>query len=203
MVEQFQETHLEVMMTADVSPAAKLRKNMTHNSLIAQLYSANADSARGRQMVDRIMEDVTLLHFDGIHTLKFVFHSQRIAERYTGLAFRLNGTCIELEDSRTGLNASTYQPARLKRLYAVRVYGSEPLGLVVLLTTLGQLPGVQVVDAERPRFDSTDIVDNRFLLLRLHAESCPAALRGITKIVLIGHLVTLHHHVVHQRLPCG
>ncbi|KAE9275066.1 hypothetical protein PF008_g29436 [Phytophthora fragariae] len=89
MVEQFHETHMEVTLTADISPRAKLRRNMTHQTVLALLYAANADSARGRQMIDRVMDDVKLIHFDGIHTLKFVFNSRRVATLYQGLAFRL------------------------------------------------------------------------------------------------------------------
>ncbi|KAE8979105.1 hypothetical protein PR002_g24508 [Phytophthora rubi] len=203
MIEQFHETHQEVMLTADVSPKAKLRRGMTHSKIIAQLYAANADTRRGRQMIDHVMDDVKSLHFDGIHTLKFVFNSQRVASLYKGMAFRLNGTCIQLEDSEADATSSAYGSARLRRQYAIKVYGAEGIGMVALLAALGKLPGVLVVDAEKPRLDSTTIVDNRYLLLRFNEETCPTALRGITKIELKGHLLTLHHHVVHQRLPCG
>ncbi|KAE9236142.1 hypothetical protein PF002_g11316 [Phytophthora fragariae] len=203
MLEQFHATHAEVQLTVDVTPAAKLRRNMTHTAIMAQLYAANADSPRGRQMLNRIMEDVKMLHFDGIHTLKFVFNSRRIAKIYMGLALRLNGTCIELEDSSSGETGLTYRPARLRRQYAIRVYGAEELGFVVLMTALGKLPGVNIVDAERPRVDTTEVIDNRYFQLRFSGETCPSELRNITKLEIQGHLVTLHHHVVHQRAPCG
>ncbi|KAE9339352.1 hypothetical protein PF008_g11610 [Phytophthora fragariae] len=99
MMEQFHETHIEVTLMADIPPRAKLRKNMTHHTVLDLLYTANADSARGRQMIGRVMDDVKNLHFDGIHTLKFVFNSRRVATLYTGLAFHLNGVCVVLEDS--------------------------------------------------------------------------------------------------------
>ncbi|KAE9017293.1 hypothetical protein PR002_g13426 [Phytophthora rubi] len=102
MVEQYHETNLEATLTADVDPRARLRKSMTHNTLIGMMYSANGDTARGRLMISRLMEDVKRLKFDGIHTLSFVFNSQRIAQLYQGFAFRLNGTCIELEDTTAG-----------------------------------------------------------------------------------------------------
>ncbi|KAL4106604.1 hypothetical protein PRIC1_004651 [Phytophthora ramorum] len=161
MLEQFHESHVEVLLTTDVPPTARLRRNMNHQSLMAQLYAANADSARGRQMLNRIMDDVKRVSFDGVHTLRFVFNSRRVADQYAGLAFRLNGTCIMLEDTEYGGSTGRYTPARLRRQYALRAYGAEEMGLVVLLAALGQLPGVTVVDAERPRLDSTDIVDNR------------------------------------------
>ncbi|KAE9321743.1 hypothetical protein PF008_g17747 [Phytophthora fragariae] len=203
MVEQFHESHLEVTLTADVSPSVKLRRNMTHNTLLAQLYETNADSPRGRQMIDHIMDDVKLLRFDGIHTLRFTFNSRRVASLYAGLAFRLRGTCIELEDSELSHREGTFRAARIRRQYAVRVYGADSLGLVVLLTAIGNLPGVNVVDAERPRMDSQSTVDNRFLLLRFSTDECPEALRGVTKITIHGQMVTLHHYLVQTRLPCG
>lgn len=159
MLEEFHESHLEVTLTADVAPKAMFRRNMTHNALLAQLFSANADSARGKKMLDRVMDDVELLHFDGIHTLKFVFNSRRITNLYAGLAFRLNGTFIELEDSESGQHAGTFHKAHLRRQYAIRIYWADQLGLVALLSALEQLPGVQVVDAERPCVDSTEVVD--------------------------------------------
>jgi hypothetical protein len=87
-------------LTADVSPRAKLRRTMTHHAIFGILYKANADSERGRLLTQRIMEDVKILHFDGIHTLKLTFHSKRIASRYQGLiTCRLQGTCLKVEDS--------------------------------------------------------------------------------------------------------
>ncbi|KAE9282813.1 hypothetical protein PR003_g27303 [Phytophthora rubi] len=203
IIEQYHGIHLETPLTADVDPRARLRKSMTHNTILGMLYAANGDTARGRQMISRLMEDVKRLHFDGIHTLTFVFNSERVAHLYKGLAFRLNGACLELEDTSEDQEIGTYRHASLRRQYAVRIYGAEDLGLVVLLAALSQLPGVQVVDAERPRTESTDIIDNRFFLLRFPDEHCPDQLRGVTKIQLHGQLVTVHHHVVHQRLPCA
>nr|KAE8945109.1 hypothetical protein PF009_g5251 [Phytophthora fragariae] len=99
MLEQYHETHHEEMLTADVTPRAQLRKSMTHNTRIGLLFNANTDTDCGRRMLGRLMDDVKRLHFDGIHTLHFVFNSQRIAQIYAGTAFRLNGTWIVLEDS--------------------------------------------------------------------------------------------------------
>ncbi|KAE9272421.1 hypothetical protein PR003_g30205 [Phytophthora rubi] len=203
MLEQFHETHVEVTLTADVAPRAKLRRNMTHNALVAQLFTANADSPKGRQMINRLMEDAKMIHFDGVHTIKFVFNSSRIASMYLGLAFRINGTCLELEDSEADQVDGMYQLARLKRQYALRVYGAGNIGLVALLAALANLPGVQVVDAERPRLVSTDITDNRYFSLRFATEDCPDALRGVTKIDFRGQMVTIHHHLLQQRLPCA
>ncbi|KAE9311417.1 hypothetical protein PR003_g20023 [Phytophthora rubi] len=203
MVEQFHETHMEVTLTADISPRAKLRRNMTHQTVLALLYAANADSARGRQMIDRVMDDVKLIHFDGIHTLKFVFNSRRVATLYQGLAFRLNGVCAVLEDSDSAPRQGTFHVAQLRRKYAIRVYGAERLGLVALLATLGKIPGIHVADAERPRNDGTEGIDTRHVLVRLQEEECPAALKGVTKMEVNGHHLTLHHHLIHLRMPCG
>ncbi|KAE9288669.1 hypothetical protein PR003_g25749, partial [Phytophthora rubi] len=203
MVEQYHETHLEATLAADVEPRARLRKSMTHNTLIGMMYSANGDTARGRLMVSKLMEDVKRLKFDGIHTLSFIFNSQRLAQHYQGLAFRINGACVELEDTVAGQDTGTYRPARLRRQYAVRAYGVEDLGLVAFLAALSKLPGVRIVDAERPRLDATDIVDSSYFILRFQDEQCPAALRGVTKVTINGKVVTLHHHVVHQRMPCA
>ncbi|KAE9007060.1 hypothetical protein PR001_g17058 [Phytophthora rubi] len=202
-IEQFHEVHCEVMLTAAVSPSAKLRRGMTHNALAAQLFSANTDSAKGKQMIGRLMDDVKMLFFDGVHTLKFVFNSRRVADFYLGLAFRLNGTCIELEDSDEGAPEGTYLSARMRRQYAIRVYGAGNIGLVTLIAALDKLPGVKVMDAERPRVDSTEIMDNRYLVLHFAAEDCPEALRGVTKIDFQGQVITLHHHLLRQRLPCA
>ncbi|KAE9308609.1 hypothetical protein PR003_g20705 [Phytophthora rubi] len=203
MVEQFHERHCEVMLTADNPPRAKLRRSMTHNTLLAQLHAANADTVAGRGLLIRLLEDVKRLQFDGLHTLKFVFNSERVARRYTGLALRLNGTCIELEDTTEDASKTTYRPARLRRQYAVRAYNVDTLGLVVLLAALGQLDGVEVIDAERSRAESSEIIDNGYFQLRFSTEQCPPMLRGVTKLVIHNHSVTLHHHVIYQRLPCA
>ncbi|KAE9292768.1 hypothetical protein PF008_g24978 [Phytophthora fragariae] len=79
IIEQYHGIHLETPLTADVDPRARLRKTMTHNTILGMLYAANGDTARGRQMISRLMEDVKRLHFDGIHTLTFVFNSERVA----------------------------------------------------------------------------------------------------------------------------
>jgi hypothetical protein len=70
------------MLTADVSPRAKLRRSMTHHALFGLLYQANPDSEAGRPMLKCLSDEMKMLHFDGIHTLKFVFHSRRIASHY-------------------------------------------------------------------------------------------------------------------------
>ncbi|KAE8904446.1 hypothetical protein PF003_g11802 [Phytophthora fragariae] len=202
MLEQFHEKHCEVMLTADISPRARLRRSMTHNFIFAQLHAANADSAAGRSMLARLLEDVKRLHFDGLHTLTFVFNSERIAQLYLGIALRLNGTCIELEDTTDDPDSGTYRQARLRRQYSVRVYGVDDLGLVVLLAALGRLGGVDVVDAERSRVGASEIVDNGYFLLRFNTDTCPDMLRGVTKLKIHGRLITLHHHVIYQRLPC-
>jgi hypothetical protein len=64
MLEQFHESHVEKTLTADVSPRAKLRRNMTQHPIFGLLYTANGDSERGRLMMQRMMEDVKILHFD-------------------------------------------------------------------------------------------------------------------------------------------
>jgi hypothetical protein len=78
-------------------------------------------------MIKRLMDDVKMLHFDGIHTLKFIFHSRRLASAYRGTALRLQGTYLELEDSAGGGAGGILRPAQLRRQYAVRVYNTEPL----------------------------------------------------------------------------
>ncbi|KAE9259887.1 hypothetical protein PF008_g33250 [Phytophthora fragariae] len=65
MVEQFHERHCEMMLTADIPPRAKLRRSMTHNTLLAQIHAANADTATGRILLTRLLEDVKRLQFDG------------------------------------------------------------------------------------------------------------------------------------------
>jgi len=66
MLEQFHESHVEKTLTADVSPRAKLRRNMTQHPIFGLLYTANGDSERGRLMMQRMMEDVKILHFDAL-----------------------------------------------------------------------------------------------------------------------------------------
>jgi hypothetical protein len=99
MLEHSHETHIETVPTAAVSPRANLRRGMTHHALFGMLYTAKSDSERGRMMIKRLMDDMKILHFDGVHTLKFVSHSSRLATAYTGTALRLQGTFVELEDS--------------------------------------------------------------------------------------------------------
>jgi hypothetical protein len=199
MMEQFHESHVEFTLTADVSPAAKLRRSMTHIALFRLLHQANADSERGKQLIDRLMDDVKILHFDGIHTLKFVFHSRRVAEAYQGAALRLQGTYLELDPADEGADARVMRTAQLRRRYALRIHHAEAIGLVALVATLGTLPGVCIIDAERPRLDSTEVVDNRYVLLRFDGQNCPQALRGVTKVDMGGTVVTVHHHLIHPR----
>jgi len=57
---------------------------------------------------------------------------------------------------------------------------------VALLTTLCSIPDVTITDAERPRTDSTEIVDNGYSVIHFKGSACPAALRGVTKIDMGG-----------------
>lgn len=70
---------------------------------MALVYSENADTPRGREIIDRIMDDMKLLQFDGIHTLKFVFNSRRVTNLCKRLEFRLNRVCGGLEDTDSDL----------------------------------------------------------------------------------------------------
>ncbi|KAE8913895.1 hypothetical protein PF005_g15000 [Phytophthora fragariae] len=122
---------------------------------------------------------------------------------YKGLAFRLNGVCVELENSDSDLRQGAYTMARLCRQFVIRIYGTGRLGLVTLLTALGNLPSVQVADAEKPQADLTDGVDTRHFLVRFQQEECPTELRGIMELDIRDYHLTLHHYLLHQRMPCG
>ncbi|KAL4163651.1 hypothetical protein KRP22_005079 [Phytophthora ramorum] len=203
LMEQFHETHVEAALTAAVQPRTKLRRNMTHHTLLGLLYKANADTTPERLMIHRLMDDVKILHFDGIHTLTFVFHSRRLAMEYCSLAVRLQGTCIELEDSEERIADGVLGPAQLRRLYAIRVYNLGPIGLVPLRARMDKLPGVHIVDAERPRIDSTEVVDNRYGMIHFLGHECPKELCGVTRIDMGGTQIAAHHHLIHARLPCA
>lgn len=110
---------------------------------------------------------------------------------------------IELDDSEISQMGGTYRQAQLKRQHAVRAYGAGTLGLVTLLAVLRLFPGVQVMDAERPRGDLSATADNRYLLVRFKSDECPAALRGVTKLDIGGCLITIHHFLAQQRIPCA
>lgn len=99
MLEQFHETHMEVTLMDAVPPRADLRRDMTHLAICAQLYEANSDFQRGRQLIDRLMDDIKLMQFDGIQALKCVFNSRRLAERYSEITLYLRGDCITLDDT--------------------------------------------------------------------------------------------------------
>lgn len=205
IVEQFHEQHVEKTLTAHVPPQVRLRKGMKHIGLMKMLHQANTDERHGIEMLKRIMTDVKLLYFDGIHTLKFVFPSKRVAAFYEGAAFRLQHGIIELEDSekpREDQMQGSYNPAQLRRLYAVRVYGTREIGLVALTAVLSNLTGVSVLDVERPRGTSDAIVDNRFVQIHFDQESCPEVLRGITHVIVGSSQLTIHHHLLHAREPC-
>ncbi|KAH7473968.1 uncharacterized protein KRP23_8105 [Phytophthora ramorum] len=203
LMEQFHETHVEAALTAAVQPRTKLRRNMTHHTLLGLLYKANADTTPERLMIHRLMDDVKILHFDGIHTLTFVFHSRRLAMEYCSLAVRLQGTCIELEDSEERIADGVLGPAQLRRQYAIRVYNLGPIGLVPLRARMDKLPGVHIVDAERPRIDSTEVVDNRYAMIHFLGHECPKELCGVTRIDMGGTQIAAHHHLIHARLPCA
>ncbi|KAG3114206.1 hypothetical protein PI124_g6990 [Phytophthora idaei] len=79
MVEQFHAMHIETTLIAEVPPQVRLRKNMSHFHLLEELSKANSDVWHGTEMLACLRQDLKKLHFDGNHTLKFVFHTKRLA----------------------------------------------------------------------------------------------------------------------------
>ncbi|OWZ13982.1 hypothetical protein PHMEG_00012613 [Phytophthora megakarya] len=205
IIEQFHEQHIEKTLTARVPPQVRLRKGTKHIALMQLIFSSNTDENNGKDMLNRMMSDIKLLHFDGSHTLKFVFPSRRVAAFYVEATFRLQRGVIELEDSdepRQNQAPGSFNPAQLRRLYCFRVFGSDAIGLVALTAALTKLAGVTILDVERPRDNEDAIIDNRFVLVHLNQESCPATLQGITRVQVGQTTLTIHHHLVHAREPC-
>ncbi|KAG2858733.1 hypothetical protein PC129_g12080 [Phytophthora cactorum] len=89
MVEQFHEEHVEATLTTNVPSRVPLRRTTTHLTLLTELLNANKDVRHGAAMVARLWQNVKILHFDGNHTLRFVFHSRRKAGFFVGAALRL------------------------------------------------------------------------------------------------------------------
>ncbi|OWZ15500.1 hypothetical protein PHMEG_00010842 [Phytophthora megakarya] len=160
MVEQFHEAHVEYSLTALTPPQVKLWKNMTHGALFAELQNANRDEVNGEAMLNRMKRDIKMLHYDGIQTLRFVFHSKRIAKFYQGVTLRLQRTTIVVEDAdfrRENQSPGCYDVAQVRRLYSLRVFGTDKIGLVTLIAAFSQLSGVQVLDIQRARVTDTQM----------------------------------------------
>ncbi|KAG6957936.1 hypothetical protein JG688_00010742 [Phytophthora aleatoria] len=101
--------------------------------LFTELFNANKDVRHVGAMISRMRNDVKkILHFDGNHTLKSVFHSRQEAGYYVGAALRLHRVVIELEDT-SNLGNGAYNMAQLRRLYAVRVMGAANVGIATLV----------------------------------------------------------------------
>jgi hypothetical protein len=109
----------------------------------------------------------------------------------------------EFDDSERGETDGVLGLAQMRRQYAVRFYNIGDIGMVALLATIGNLPDVQIMDAERPRVDSTEVVDNRYVAVHFQGQGYPQALSGVIKIALGGQLLTIHHHHLQAGLPCA
>ncbi|KAG3105941.1 hypothetical protein PI124_g20469 [Phytophthora idaei] len=98
-----------------------------------------------------------MLHFDGNHTLKSVFHSRQEAGYYVGAALRLHRVVIEVEDT-SNLGNGAYNMAQLRRLYAVRLMGAANVRIAILVHAFTRLTGMQEHTTGHRIFDGMEIL---------------------------------------------
>ncbi|KAG1692117.1 hypothetical protein DVH05_025739 [Phytophthora capsici] len=200
MVEEFHEVHLDGILTADIPPQVQLRRNMTGPMLLRELALAQQGVLNGQELVTALERDLKALYFDGNRTLHFVFPSRRVAVHYQGITLRLQRVAIDLELVEE-LGDRVYSRPHLRRRYSLRLLGADGLGISTVIGALANIAGIPVLDAERPR-DSAISTGARHFTVWFEQNDCPGPLRGVTKIFIGSTEVTLHHHLLHYRLPC-
>ncbi|OWZ12346.1 hypothetical protein PHMEG_00014511 [Phytophthora megakarya] len=90
---------------------------------------------------------------------------------------------------------------QLELQYAIHIYGGDKLGLTAL--ALVCFSEAKVLDVENARGSGPDIFYNRYHTLSFAHMTCSSPLEGVTKILLNGIHVTIHHFQREFRLPCN
>ncbi|KAE9274531.1 hypothetical protein PR003_g29580, partial [Phytophthora rubi] len=206
MLEDMHEVYFNVTLTAVVPASVRIDKNAAHATLFRELFHANTDKRTGHSMMRAFQRDVKRISYDGIQTLQVVFYSKKASARWLHKALRLQKAVIMLQDTSRKLEdegTGMYNTAQLEIQYAVRIYGAEQLGLVALTRAFAQFSRAKVLDVEYARATRTEIYDNRYHTIRFAQQQCPEALQGVTRILLNGAEITVHHFQQHLRRPCS
>ncbi|OWZ20342.1 hypothetical protein PHMEG_0005255 [Phytophthora megakarya] len=205
MIEDMHEANFNYTLTAVLSASVRLASNAPHAVIFRELFVANTDNRTGHDMMRALQNDVKRLSYDGLHTLRFTFYSKRAAARWLLKALRFQKAVIVLQDTtRRGVDEGTghYNAAQLELQYAIRIYGGGSLGLVALARAFTQFSEAKVLDVEYARASQTEIYDNRYHTIRFAQATCPLSLRGVTRIVLDGTVINIHHFQQNLRRPC-
>ncbi|OWY95967.1 hypothetical protein PHMEG_00033887 [Phytophthora megakarya] len=175
MIEEMHEANFNYTLTAVLSASVRLASNAPRAVIFRELFVANTDNRTGHDIMRALQNDVKRLSYDGLHTLRFTFYTKRAAARWLLKAPRF-------QKAGTG----HYNAAQLELQYAIRIYGGGSLGLVALAQAKG-------LDVEYARASQTEIYDNRYHTIRFAQATCPLSLRGVTRIVLDGTVINIHH----------
>ncbi|KAE9307770.1 hypothetical protein PF008_g21151 [Phytophthora fragariae] len=208
MLEDIHEVHFNATLTANLSPLVNLKHNanVPHVMLFKELCNANTDGHIRQEMMRCLQRDVKRFVYDGAHTLRLVFYSRRVAAIWERQTLRFQRTVITLHntDRKHGeVGDGSFTAAQLDGMYAVHVYGGGSFGLSALARAFAQISGSEVLDVEFPRATRTDIYDNRYHVVRFTQPVCPTQLLGVTRLIIQGKVLTLHHFQMNLRKPCS
>ncbi|KAE9313935.1 hypothetical protein PR003_g19374 [Phytophthora rubi] len=156
MLEDIHEAHFNVTLTTNLPPFVVLKRtaNIPHVEIFRSLYTANTDGVIGRDMMRCLQLDVKRFIYDGVHTLRFVFYSGRVAAHWARQSLRFQKAVITLHNTSRSSGAvasGAYTAAHMEQMYALHVYGGGSLGLAALSKALAHVSGAEVLDVEFPR----------------------------------------------------
>lgn len=179
IIEDYHRHYVEYALTADVLAGVRLGKCQAHRTIIRKIFKHNTRGDQPSPMLERLVQNVKRISFDGAHTLAVVFYSKRLAQYWNGTTLRLQTTTIVFADTTRHPDKSqigTYTEAQLNRQYAVKVLGAEDLSIVDITLVLTDIAKAAVLDVESPRSEALDIFDNGHFMVRFNQATCPAAL---------------------------
>lgn len=205
MIEDMHEASFNATLTAVVPATVRLTRAAAHATIFKELFIANTDRRSGHEMMRAFQRDAKRISYDGIQTIRVVFYSRRAADRWLLKALRIQKAVLVFKDTERKHGEETtgvFTPAQIEIQYAVRIYGGDHLGLTALARVFAQFAGAKVLDMEYARASRTDIYDNRYQVIRFAQRDCPAPLRGVSKIMLGGADITIHHFQQFLRRPC-
>ncbi|KAG3113443.1 hypothetical protein PI125_g7341 [Phytophthora idaei] len=189
---------LKQHFTTNVPPRVPLRRTTTHLTLLTELLNANKDVRHGAAMVARLWQNVKILHFDGNHTLRFVFHSRRKADFFVGAALRLQ---------RVSLSWKTLATYALGRTTPPNSSGSAPCVSLVRPASGLRLSYTHSRGKPECKYSTLSgcgtVGRLWYWTLRFDTEDSSQMLRGVIHVRVGDETSMLHHHLHYLRLPCA
>ncbi|GMF50300.1 unnamed protein product [Phytophthora fragariaefolia] len=189
--------HHEHVVIADVPANARLGNHIPRQSLLRELVAGNTSDAKGRKRMKSFIKEAQRVTFDGDHTLMLVCMSAVV--RPTGEVFRIRGLRIQFHLVEVP-QAGICQPPQLARNYALQGLGTEGLNKTIQL--LEGITRTQVLDIRHPGTQGLALANNDYWTVIFASKTCPAAIQGLTAILVDGLELMLHHFQSSQHPPC-